>query len=113
MTSRQLLIGSALVLACTAASAQTQSFRCKNDLVNVGDSKSSVLNKCGEPVSRDSFCKPVQAPAAASPNGTVVQVESCQNVDDWTYNPGRGQFMTSLQFEAGKLVSIKYGERVN
>jgi len=33
-------------------------------------------------------------------------------VDDWTYNPGRGQFMTSLQFEAGKLSAIKYGDRV-
>jgi hypothetical protein len=81
------------VFAMASASAETTSFRCKNDLVNLGDSKASVLQKCGEPA-------------------TVVNVNACQNVDDWTYNPGRGQFMTSLQFEAGKLSAIKYGDRV-
>jgi hypothetical protein len=33
-------------------------------------------------------------------------------VDEWTFNPGYGQFMTTLRFESGKLVSITYGDRV-
>lgn len=102
------------VLAMASASAETTSFRCKNDLVNLGESKAAVLQKCGEPVVKDSFCKPVEPQVTASaPNATVINVNACQNVDDWTYNPGRGQFMTSLQFEAGKLRAIKYGDRVN
>lgn len=114
-TPRDLVFLTAMILAAGAASAQTQSFRCKNDLVNLGDSKSSVLQKCGEPVSKDNFCKPVETTTStdATSKSTVVNVNACQQVDDWTYNPGRGQFMTSLQFESGKLVSIKYGDRVN
>jgi len=101
------------VFAIASSSAETTSFRCKNDLVNLGESKASVLQKCGEPVVKDTFCKPIEpAVTASAPNATVINVNACQNVDDWTYNPGRGQFMTSLQFEAGKLTTIKYGDRV-
>jgi hypothetical protein len=104
-----------VTLLVVSASAHAQSLRCKNDFVSLGDSKASVLQKCGEPILKDDFCKPVEA--AASTNGssksTVVNLNTCQKVDEWTYNPGRGQFMTSLQFESGKLVLIKYGDRVN
>jgi hypothetical protein len=36
----------------------------------------------------------------------------CEAVDEWTYNPGYGQFFTTLRFESGALKSIKYGARV-
>lgn len=91
-------------LATQAAHADTRSFRCKNDLVKLGDAKSSALLKCGEPVLKDAFCKPTGQTGAAS--------SSCETVDEWTYNPGQGQFMTTLRFESGTLVSIKYGDRV-
>ena len=118
MTSVHLprfLFGIAAVFTLASACVATTSFRCKNDLVNVGDSKATVLQKCGEPVIKDTFCKPVEPATVASgaaPNSTVVTVNTCRNVDDWTYNPGYGQFMTSLQFEAGKLTTITYGDRV-
>jgi len=101
-----------VALTLCSAGASAQSFRCKNDLVNPGDSRASVLQKCGEPVVRDSFCKPVQAHASGASGSTVVNVLPCENVDEWTYNPGYGQFMTTLRFEAGRLVSLKYGDRV-
>lgn len=119
-------LASALVacFAVTTADAQTLSFRCKNDLVNIGASKASALQKCGEPVAKDAFCKPVDANnanAAIDPNAnlntgtkrtTVVVNNTCETVDEWTYNPGTGQFMTTLRFESGKLVTITYGDRV-
>jgi hypothetical protein len=110
-----LVFAALVILLAGGASAQTLTFRCKNDLVNLGASKASVLQKCGEPVLKDDFCKPMEATAYTRTDSktTVVNVNTCQKVDDWTYNPGRGQFMTSLQFESGKLVSIKYGDRVN
>ncbi|MBL0728823.1 DUF2845 domain-containing protein [Piscinibacter sp. HJYY11] len=96
-------------------SAQAQSMRCKNDLANVGEGKASVLQKCGEPVHRESFCKPV-APTQETTGGaggrTIVNVTPCETVDEWTYNPGRGQFMTMLRFESGRLTAITYGDRV-
>lgn len=114
---------SAVLAVCAVASAgaQTLSFRCKNDLVNIGASKASALQKCGEPVSKDSFCKPADTSNAlvgdanANPQAkqkTVVVNNTCETVDEWTYNPGVGQFMTTLRFESGKLVTITYGDRV-
>lgn len=102
----------AWMLAALPAQAQsTQSMRCKNDLVNLGDGKASVLQKCGDPVARDSFCKPVElATPSAEPGKSVVV--PCETVDEWTFNPGRGQFMTTLRFEAGRLAAITYGDRV-
>jgi Protein of unknown function (DUF2845) len=97
-----------------AGPAQAQTMRCKNDLAQVGDGKASVLQKCGEPVFKDSFCKPVERQPVTG-NGqppVVVHVQACDAVDEWTYNPGRGQFLTTLRFEAGTLRSIAYGDRV-
>jgi len=104
------------LLTVASASAQTKSFRCKNDLVNIGDSKASVLQKCGEPMMKDAFCKPIETTlppgsTPTGPNGQILHAQSCRDVDSWTYNPGYGQFLTSLQFEAGQLARIQYGDR--
>jgi len=98
-----------------AGGASAQSFRCGNDLVSVGAARAAVLQKCGEPVVRDTFCKPVEIVTTTSSRqhpSSVVRVTSCENVDEWTYNPGYGQFMTTLRFEQGRLAAISYGDRV-
>jgi hypothetical protein len=109
--------------------ASAQSLRCKGDLAQIGNSKGTILQKCGEPVMKDTFCKPTQgtastttpmvtpaAPATTTGNSasvtTNITVNTCQQVEEWTYNPGYGQFMTMLLFEGGSLASIRYGERV-
>ncbi len=107
-------------VVCFGASAE--SLRCKGDFAAIGDSKGTVLQKCGEPMLKDNFCRPAtptsssntSSPAAGSFAApvTTVTVNQCVNVDEWTYNPGYGQFMTMLQFEAGQLKLIKYGDRV-
>lgn len=104
----------ALATAWLALPAQAQSMRCKNDLANVGDNKAAVLQKCGAPVAKDSFCKPAEKTSntTAEPGKAVVNVVPCETVDEWTYNPGRGDFMTTLRFESGRLTAITYGDRV-
>ena len=99
--------------------ASAQSLRCKGDLAQIGNSKGTILQKCGEPVMKDNFCKPAQETVAGAPvvsgnntNVTNITVNSCVPVEEWTYNPGYGQFMTMLLFEGGSLKSIRYGERV-
>ena len=96
------------------AATTTTSFRCKTDLVNVGDGKASALLKCGPPLLQDSFCKPASIVQPLWPRAVpmVVVAVACESVDEWTYNPGYGQFMTTLRFESGKLVQISYGDRV-
>ena len=109
--NHKTLAALALLSLAAAGLAQAQPMRCRNDLAQVGDSKASVLHKCGEPASKDSFCKPadqVNPPAGAA----SVTVVPCERVDEWTYIPGYGQFVTTLRFESGALRSIKYGERV-
>lgn len=115
--SATLILG---VLLSFGASAE--SLRCKGDFAEIGDSKGTVLQKCGEPMLKDNFCRPAaqtsssgtSAPAAGGSAGPVtnITVNQCVNVDEWTFNPGYGQFMTMLQFEAGQLKLIKYGDRV-
>lgn len=114
---RPIIVIALAASACAASlslPASAQSLRCKGDLANVGDSKASVLVKCGEPVLKDAFCKPAtQAPAPSpAPGGTIVNVVPCESVDEWTYKPGYGQFVTTLRFEDGTLKAIRYGDRI-
>lgn len=104
----------ALLLPVVSIDVQAD-LRCKNDLARPGDSKSSVLTKCGEPMAKDSFCKPVEQTTIV-PNSdtksTIINVAPCETVDEWTYNPGSGEFFTTLRFENGVLKSMRYGDRV-
>lgn len=98
-----------MLLMSGAVSAHGQSLRCQGDLARPGDSKASVLQKCGEPQHKDSFCQEVKT--AQSETATAVVVP-CEQIDTWTYNPGTGQFLTQLRFRAGKVDKIEYGDRV-
>ncbi|QDQ27497.1 DUF2845 domain-containing protein [Chitinimonas arctica] len=115
MRSRNKLAGMiALVFAAFALPAHAEYLRCKGDLAEIGDGKASVLQKCGEPVYKDTYCKASQVVSNTgnAPGSTTVNVLPCEQVDEWTYNPGPGQFLTILRFERGELRSIKYGDRV-
>ncbi len=107
------LAAALLVALCVGsqAHAQTQSFRCRNDLVNIGDGAAEVLLKCGEPAVRRAFC---QTPLSRNANGQGTRPRPdlpCVNVDEWTYRPGYGQFVTTLRFEESRLRAIVYGDR--
>lgn len=100
-------------VALLAHEAAAQTFRCRNDLVSVGDSRAIVLLKCGEPLVKDAVCRPLPGPGARPASGVRPgQIVPCENVDEWTYNPGYGQFMTTLRFVEGKLAAVEYGDRV-
>ena len=92
-----------------------ESLECNRQLVQIGDSKISVLLKCGEPIFKDSFCKPRGPITIDQIDGnrkTTIDIAQCQQVDEWSYNPGSGRFITTLHFESGEVRSIKYGDRV-
>jgi Protein of unknown function (DUF2845) len=104
----------ALLLSTLVSGAQAQSLRCKGDFASIGDNKASILQKCGEPMLRDTFCAAPVTPgdkSAQAPNRAGRRI-GCVDVDEWTYNPGYGQFLTTLRFESGRLSSITYGDRV-
>ena len=101
--------------AFIAFNVQAESLRCNGDLALIGDSKGSIFGKCGEPILKDSFCKPVEVSTVvpcSDGKSTTLIVTTCETVEQWTYNPGSGQFYTTLQFERGTLKSMKFGSRV-
>ena len=107
----------ACLLAASLAAQAADTFRCKNDLVQVGDSKVSVITKCGEPMIRDSSCQVLAADRTTtvydgSGRPLTVAPAACETVDEWTYNPGVGDFYTTIRMERGVITSIKYGDRV-
>lgn len=108
----RLVFGIALcVLLCSSHLVHAESLRCHGDIIEVGDAKVDVLRKCGEPVLKDTYCEktPIRIKRI---DGNWDTVERCENVDVWTYNPGKGQFWTNLYFTEGKLREMRYGERV-
>jgi hypothetical protein len=108
----KLMLGVSLTLwALLSLPTHAESLRCKGDIVEVGDAKVDVFRKCGEPVVKDAYCEiiPIKVKQA---NGIYNLVEHCENIEVWTYNPGKGQFWTNLYFSQGRLRDMRYGERV-
>ena len=113
MRSIAFLICTVAFSYCTQAHAI--SLRCDGDLAGIGDVSGSVLRKCGEPFYVESSCRPASSEVALAivgPNMPLVPIVTCLLVEDWYYNPGPGQLITTLRFTGGQLTSIRYGERV-
>ncbi|MHC8312794.1 DUF2845 domain-containing protein [Pseudomonas sp. GT1P32] len=92
MISR-LLISLALAMAASPATA-ADTLRCGSQLVSVGDRSSEVLQKCGEPVSRDLL----------GYKRSANRREEFQ-VEEWTYGPNGGMYQY-LRFEGNRLRQI-------
>ena len=106
-----ILLSAVFSTPALAGGGGPTALRCGIDLLKVGESKVAAVQKCGEPMAADAFCKAVP-PLVVAPRGAAVAVNvPCETVEEWTYNPGYGQFMTMLRFESGRLVSITYGDR--
>lgn len=109
-------------ILCTAlltTTANADSLRCNGQLASAGDTKADIIELCGEPLMTDSYCEP--SAAITTPQGVQngnnniqnnVAIQTCTEVEIWTYNPGKGKFMTHLYFTQGELRNIRYGNRV-
>lgn len=89
----QWLAAIALALVASQASA-SDTLRCGSQLVSLGDRASEVLQKCGEPVSRD-----VLGYKRSANRREEFQVE------EWTYGPNGGMYQY-LRFEGNRLTQI-------
>jgi hypothetical protein len=84
-----------LALAVAASQAQAaDTLRCGSQLISVGDRSGEVLQKCGEPASRDSL-----GYKRSANRREVFQVE------EWRYGPNSGMYQF-LRFEGNRLVRI-------
>ncbi len=107
--SLRLAIALSLLGLLPAAAAET--LRCNGLSAAEGDSRLSVLYKCGQPLLADAYCAPVYHA------GTLQQVPlpfagafvACQPVEEWLYDRGPGNFVATVRFRAGVVQSIRYG----
>lgn len=101
----------ACLLALPLAAVQAESLRCAGGLVSEGDSRLSLVYKCGQPKLMDSFCAPVYYGPWPNPvpepfAGAVVP---CQLTEQWLYERGPGNLVATVTLRAGKVQSISYG----
>ena len=104
------LLRAALACAPLALSlpVPAETLRCNGGITSEGDSKLSVLYKCGQPLLADASCAPVYYggwPYPAPPYGVYVP---CQPVEEWLYDRGPGHLMATVRFRNGKVESIRY-----
>ncbi|MDD2723073.1 MAG: DUF2845 domain-containing protein [Methylovulum sp.] len=98
--------------------------RCGHELVDLGDNKEYVFNKCGEPESVDTHIerrgasnfangsryfgnRSGQYPGASIAYGQQQYVEVDVLVEEWIYDFGRRRLQQYLRFENGRLKEIK------
>ena len=101
------------LLAWGADPAAAESLRCNGQSTSTGDSKVSVLQKCGEPMLKDTFCKPVMAmtPWAPYPVAVPPHLAPCELVDEWLYDRGQGNLFATVRFQRGVVDTIRYEGR--
>src|SRR5690606_20021489 len=87
-----------LALAGAAAGAQGATMRCDQGLISTGDTAMVVVQKCGEPASRQ-----VSHPAREEAGW---EEEGVSTIELWIYGPANGMSYY-LCFIDGRLVQIR------
>jgi hypothetical protein len=83
-----------------------EGMRCAGGLVRSGDTTVTVLQKCGEPVSRDAAGLAQEPPGPASP-----AVVSDVSIEQWVYSQGEGSLLDIVTLRGGRVESIETGPR--
>lgn len=106
-----LLRVAALAALFVIPAAHAESLRCHGASASEGDSRLSVLYKCGQPLLADTYCAPVYLPGALYPVPPSIAgaYVPCQLVEEWLYERGPGNLMAIVRFRDGKVQSIRYG----
>ena len=88
-----------------------ESLRCSGGIAAEGDSRLSVIYKCGQPLLQDSYCAPVYYnPSGQSvPEPFANAFVPCQHTEEWLYERGPGSLVATVRFRSGKVSSVTYG----
>jgi len=103
----------AVAALASGTPGQAESLRCNGASAAEGDSRVSVLYKCGKPLLADSFCAPVAVAGTLYPGPTVIAgaYVPCQMVEEWVYDRGPGHLVATVRLRSGVVQSIRYGRR--
>jgi hypothetical protein len=89
------LILALLMLPLVAQASST--LRCGSQLISMDDASSTVLRKCGEPISRDFL--------GYRERVDIYGFRHEVAVEEWSYGPRNGMYHF-LRFEANRLIRI-------
>ena len=105
-----LALGFAL-LSSLPWSASAESLRCEGGSVSEGDSRLSLVYKCGEPQLKDMACSPVYYPGTLEvmPEEYASRLVPCLPVETWFYQRGPGELTATVYLRSGRVQSISYG----
>lgn len=108
MKLRQFLLAGMLCVPCFASA---ESLRCEGGSVSEGDSRLSLVYKCGEPRLRDSYCAPVYYPGTLEimPEELALRLVPCVPMEAWLYERGPGQLTATVYLRSGIVQAISYG----
>lgn len=84
--------------------AAPQQRECTEQVVSIGDAKSDVAAKCGEPSLKDVHQEELRERLSSGEVRKTFVV-----VEEWTYNLGPNRFTRILTFRNNKLVDIRTG----
>lgn len=102
-----------LLSLCLLFSHSVFALRCGHTLVDLGDYKEDVIDKCGEPESIESHIERrgasnfVDQSSRRQGSGALLYTEIEVVVEEWIYNFGRRRFKQYMRFENGKLIEIR------
>jgi hypothetical protein len=101
----------AAAVAMHGLPAIAESLRCTGGIAAEGDSRLSVVYKCGQPLLKDSYCAPVysgQTPQPV-PEPFASAYVPCQQTEEWLYERGPGNLVATVRMRSGIVQSIAYG----
>ena len=97
--------------------AQADAMRCGTRLVTPGDSKVEVLNRCGEPLHKETVKLLTTSHerdlllSSAKIRENRLKTEETVAIDQWTYKLEAGKFLRILTFRGNVLESITFGDK--
>jgi hypothetical protein len=96
-----------LALVITLVATSAQAFRCGRQLVQIGDYKLDVLEKCGDPDMVEERTA-IRGSRLRHPYG-ALEIDQFEEVviEEWVYNFGPRKFKQLLEFEDGVLKKIR------
>jgi hypothetical protein len=93
-----------ILLTVPVGGVYAASFDCAGGIVSVGDARTDLLMKCGEPDSKEAHNEEI----VDRPDQGVKRKRSI-TVEDWTYNFGPRQFMRIITLKNGSITDIRTG----
>jgi hypothetical protein len=100
----------AWVLALWPSLAPAESLRCAGGSVAEGDSRLSLVYKCGPPALADTYCASVYYYGGIHvvPEPWASYAVPCQVIEQWLYERGPGELTATVYLRRGVVQSIVY-----